>query len=77
MDGGVPSGVRSSWYDIYPLWLPDEPIPTALEQVETDGDDVLRYYDVLGHYSSTPYNGFNIVITGKGKRAKVFRPVSQ
>ena len=59
------------WYDIYPLWLHDEPIPTAVEQIEADGDSVMLYYDMLGHYQTTPFHGFNIVVTRKGKHTTV------
>ena len=60
------------WYDIYPLWLPDEPIPTSVERIEAD-DEVLMYYDLLGHHKTTPFDGFNIIVTNKGKQTKVFK----
>lgn len=70
LEGGL-----TPWYDIYPLLLPDEPVPTHVEQIEADGDDVLLYYDLLGHYQTTPFNGFNIVVTRKGKQTKVLKSV--
>lgn len=50
------------WYDIYPLRLPDEPIPTAVDEVETQESNELYYYDLTGHRSTTPHDGFNIVV---------------
>ena len=61
----------TSWYDIYPLLLPDEPIQTSVEQIEADGEGVSHYYDLLGHHKMTPFNGMNIIVTHNGKQTKV------
>lgn len=60
------------WYDIYPLWLPDEPVQTSVEQIEAD-DDVIMYYDLLGHCRRVPFNGFNIIVKRKGNQATALK----
>lgn len=54
------------WFDIYPLKLPDEPVLTSIDQIVADDDAIIMYYDLLGHSSSTPFKGFNIVVARNG-----------
>lgn len=52
----------SAEYIVYPLRLID--VPTAINTVETSGKIVdVKYYNMLGIESATPFNGVNIVVT--------------
>ncbi|MBR2146429.1 MAG: hypothetical protein IJ925_03120, partial [Muribaculaceae bacterium] len=52
----------SAEYIVYPLRLID--VPTAINTVETSGKIVdVKYYNMLGIESSTPFNGVNVVVT--------------
>ncbi len=52
----------SAEYIVYPLRLID--VPTAINTVETSGKIVsIKYYNMLGIESSTPFNGVNVVVT--------------
>lgn len=63
----VESGL-TPWYDIYLLRLPDEPIPMAVDEVDThEGDPVYYYYDLNGRRSMSPHDGFNIVVKRQGQ----------
>lgn len=62
------------WYDIYPLWLPDEPVQTSVGQIEADGGEV-TYYDLLGHSGPVPFNGMNIVVMRNGGQTTVLKTV--
>lgn len=49
-------------YMVYPLKLHD--VPTAINTVETSGKIVdVKYYNMLGIESATPFNGVNFVVT--------------
>ena len=49
-------------YMVYPLKLYD--VPTAINTVETSGKIVdVKYYNMLGIESATPFNGVNVVVT--------------
>lgn len=51
----------SADYLVYPLRLYD--VPTAINTVETTGKVVaVKYYNLMGVESSTPFNGVNIVV---------------
>lgn len=52
----------SADYIVYPLRLYD--VPTAINTVETEGKVVdVKYYNMMGVESSTPFSGVNIVVT--------------
>lgn len=52
----------STDYIVYPLRLYD--VPTAINTVEATGKAVdVKYYNMMGIESSTPFNGVNIVVT--------------
>lgn len=52
----------STDYLVYPLRLYD--VPTAINTVETEGKAVdVKYYNMMGVESSTPFSGVNIVVT--------------
>ncbi len=52
----------STDYLVYPLRLYD--VPTAINTVETEGKVVdVKYYNMMGVESSTPFSGVNIVVT--------------
>ena len=52
----------STDYIVYPLRLYD--VPTAIKTVEATGKAVdVKYYNMMGIESSTPFNGVNIVVT--------------
>jgi hypothetical protein len=52
----------SAEYIVYPLRLID--VPTAINTVETSGKVVnVKYYNMLGIESATPFNGVNVVVT--------------
>lgn len=52
----------SAEYIVYPLRLID--VPTAINTVETSGKIVsIKYYNMLGIESATPFNGVNVVVT--------------
>lgn len=56
------TGDLSADYVVYPLRLID--VPTAINTVETSGKIVdVKYYNMLGIESATPFNGVNIVVT--------------
>ena len=60
------------WYDIYPLHFPDEPIPTAIREVEgQEGDPVYYYYDLNGRRNMSPHDRFNIVVKQQGPHTRV------
>ena len=63
------------WYDIYPLWLPDEPIETSARQIVADNEEIVTYYDLTGHRQATPFDGFNIVVTRNGRQTTVSKVV--
>ena len=62
VDGGL-----TDWCDIFPLNLPEKPIPTAIDNVEADSDNDLPliYYDRLGRQSNNPFPGMNIIVKGR------------
>ncbi len=52
----------STEYIVYPLRLYD--VPTAINTVQATGKVVdVKYYNMMGIESSTPFNGVNIVVT--------------
>ena len=56
------TGDLSAEYVVYPLRLID--VPTAINAVENTGKVVdIKYYNLLGIESATPFNGVNIVVT--------------
>lgn len=56
------TGDLSAEYVVYPLRLID--VPTAINTVENTGKVVdIKYYNLLGIESATPFNGVNIVVT--------------
>ena len=56
------TGVLSDDYMVYPLRLYD--VPTAINSVEVAGKVVnVKYYNLMGVESSTPFDGVNIVVT--------------
>ena len=56
------TGDLSAEYVVYPLRLID--VPTAINIVENTGKVVdIKYYNLLGIESATPFNGVNIVVT--------------
>ena len=60
------------WYDIYPLHFPDEPIPTAIREMEAqEGEPVYYYYDLNGRRSMSPHDRFNIVVKQQGPHTRV------
>lgn len=60
------------WYDIFPLSLPDEPIPTALTEAhEAGGPTNPVYYDLNGRISTVPHDGVNIIVTRHGNSTTV------
>ena len=62
----IESGL-TPWYDIFPLKLPDEPVPTVINEVDCHQGEEVQYYDLTGHCSSTPHDGFNIVVKRQGQ----------
>lgn len=64
-DGNQSTSVTSDLsaeYVVYPLRLID--VPTAINAVENTGKVVdIKYYNLLGIESATPFNGVNIVVT--------------
>lgn len=60
----IASGTQESYtnYIVYPLQVED--IVTSIDGVTTDkGVKSVRYYNVAGHESTTPFSGMNIVVT--------------
>ncbi len=56
------TGDLSAEYVVYPLRLID--VPTSINAVENTGKVVdIKYYNLLGIESATPFNGVNIVVT--------------
>ena len=56
------TGDVSAEYVVYPLRLID--VPTTINAVENTGKVVdIKYYNLLGIESATPFNGVNIVVT--------------
>ena len=56
------TGALSADYIVYPLRLTD--VPTAINTVEATGKVVnVKYYNLMGVESSTPFDGVNIVVT--------------
>ena len=64
-DGNQSSPVTddlSTDYIVYPLRLYD--VPTAINTVETTGKVVdVKYYNLIGIESTTPFSGVNVVVT--------------
>jgi len=68
----------SSSYMVYPLDMPEDPIPTAVREVITPKTVVaVSYYNLMGIESSKPFDGINIVVTrysdGTSSAVKVLR----
>lgn len=57
----IESGV-SPWFIVYPLWLPEDPVVTAIDSIEADKlNESGLYYDLQGHvFSSCPESGLYI-----------------
>ena len=57
------AGGVSEQFLVYPLELPDDPIPTAITTVEGEKTvNSVRYYNVAGMESDVPFKGMNIVV---------------
>ena len=54
------------------LRLPDEPVPTAIHEVEAPEEaPVYYYYDLNGRRSMSPHDRFNIVVKQQGPHTRV------
>lgn len=65
MLNGAKPGSPSTMFRCYPLDLPGSgAIPTSVVNLAADKTVVaVRYYNLMGQESKTPYQGINIVVT--------------
>ena len=68
----------SSNYELYPLDMTDDPIPTAVREVIAPKMVIgVSYFNLMGQESSQPFEGINIVVTrysdGSTSAVKVLR----
>ena len=68
----------SSNYEIYPLDMSEDPVPTAVRETLMPKTVIgVTYFNVMGQESSHPYEGINIVVTrysdGSTSAVKVLR----
>ena len=58
------------WYDIFPLKLPEEPVITAVTEIDYSNGDKTSYYDIFGRYVgfSLDYAPRGIYVTGDSRK---------